>query len=147
MACICPLCGNLHDRPAAAPKTASPATPQGEDKHPLSRKAWADFIALGSSPEMIEAATRACLLDREETDIIRRNSARAGTAPSSGAVAEALGDALKKRADWLRDERLCGGDSQHLLAREGECRWLAEQAAKGAGPFAALRQGMENKDA
>ena len=58
---------------------------------------------------------------------------RAEPAPSSRAVAEAL----KKRADWLRDERLRGGDSQHLLAREGECRWLAEQAAKGAGPFAA----------
>jgi len=25
MACICPLCGDLHDRPAAAPNTASPA--------------------------------------------------------------------------------------------------------------------------
>jgi len=39
MACNCPLCGNLHDRPAAAPKTASPATPRGDPGASLIQRA------------------------------------------------------------------------------------------------------------
>lgn len=47
-----------------------------------------------------------------------------------------ISEALLKRADWLREEWLKGGDRNHLSAREDECRWLASHAAKGSGPFA-----------
>ena len=53
-------------------------------------------------------------------------------------IAKMLAEALEKRADWLRDERHRGGDFHHLMSREGECRWLAEQSVKGSGPFAGL---------
>jgi len=100
MACICPLCGNLHDRPAAAPKTASPATPQGD---PVAKwmNAFADMAAdrdrhAGALRRLVQMARTSggvaghddalcAVCDEAETVL---TAARAGSAPSSGVIAE-----------------------------------------------------------